>query len=322
MTVNTRLPDDRPFTEGEAPEDRGVVISAVIGLVVGGLLWLGWEPTTRECNTISECLGQPMSAAAMTLGGVIAVLVARRLLGVRPVFLPTVLGFVGGGALLLMIQGMGNVWPQEIHAPLAPWWSWLLVGGVIGGLTHWVHQPRRRWVERIVPVAVVLGLVIAGFTWVSMERGHRQLAELESVGVATVLAPTFDDFSVSHASRGQAEDVGALVRLSLFPHDAPAPRWPDAYLIPVRDRDLCELAISVTGDSPELTCVATDAGVELTDTFTLGAGVVEGDTLLLVTAWVSLERDEPDEWTLEQLHSAVANRVPTTLEELRDGDVD
>ncbi|WP_256842697.1 hypothetical protein [Ornithinimicrobium cryptoxanthini] len=320
MSVHTSQPGDQHADEERAAGGSGLAVSAVIGLVVGGLLWLAWEPTTRECNGISECFGPPVLAAVLTLAAFVAVLVVRRILRLRPVFLPSLLGFVGGGGLLLMAESLTNIWPREIHDPLAPWWSWLLVGGVVGGLAHWMHQPGRRWVERIVPVAVVLGLIVASVTWVSVERDRRQLAELESVGVDTVMAPTFDDFSVSFARRGQSAGVGDFVRIHLSPHEGSAPAWPHTYLVPVHDRDLCELAVALTRES--VTCVETAAGVELTDDFLEGAGVVEGGTLLLVTARVSPERDEPDEWTQQALRTGVDQRVLTTLEELRDGDVD
>lgn len=319
MSAHASQPGDQHADEESSSGGSGVVASAIIGLVVGGLLWLAWEPTTRECTTISDCFGPPISAAAMTLGAFMAVLVVRRLMKLRPVFLPTLLGFVGGGALLLVVQSLANIWPREIHEPLAPWWSWLLVGGVMAGLTHWLHQPQRRWLERIVPVAVVLGLIVGGVTWVSVERDRRQLAELESVGVDTVMAPTFDDFSVSSAGRGRSEGAGDFVRIHLSAEGS-APAWPDTYLVPVHDRDLCELAAAATRES--VTCVETAGGIELTDDFLLGAGVVEGDTLLLVTARVSPERDEPDEWTHQALRAGVDQRVLTTLEELRDGEVD
>lgn len=319
MTVKTTVPGDQHADEENSSGVSGVVASAIIGLVVGGLLWLAWEPTTRECNTMSDCFGPPISAAVMTLGAFIAVLVVRRLLRLRPVFLPTLLGFVGGGALLVVAQSLGNVWPREMHEPLAPWWSWLLVGGLIGGLTHWLHQPERRWVERVVPVVVVLGLIVGGLTWVSMERGSRQLAELESVGVDTVMAPTYDEFYVSYARRHRAEGVGDFVRVSLSAHGA-APTWPDGYLVPVDDRDPCELAVKIARD--EVACVEKVGGIELTGDYLLGAGAIEGDTLLLVTARVSPDRDEPDEWTQQALRAGVDQRVLTTLEELRDGDVD
>lgn len=320
MTVNTKLPEDRRAAEQKAAGASGVAMSAAIGLVTSGLLWLAWKPTTRECNTLSECLGAPVSAAAMTLGVFVAALVVRRILQLRPVFVPTVLGFAGGGAVLVVLQSMRNIWPRELHAPLAPWWSWLLVGALFGGLAHWIHQPERRYTQRIVPVVVVLGLVIGGTIWVSAERDHRQLAELESVGVDTVMAPTFDDFSVSQAGRGQAESVGPFVRINLSARGGSAPAWPHAYLVPVQDRDLCEVAVRLTRDEG-MSCVEKGDAVEFTGDYLLGSGVVDGDTLLLVTARVSPEGDEPDEWTLEALRSAVDRRVPTTLEDLRDGDI-
>lgn len=319
MTVTTTQPEGQHAVEENSSGESGTLASAIIGLVVGGLLWLAWEPTTHQCNTLSECFNAPISAALLTLGAIIAVLVVRRLLKLRPVFLPTLLGFAGGGALLLVLQSLGNIWPREIHEPLAPWWSWLLVGGVMAGLAHWLHQPQRRWVERIVPVAVVLALIVGGLTWVSMERASRQLTDLASVGVDTVMAPTFDDFSVSSARRAQIEGIGNVVRVSLSAHGA-APAWPDAYLVPVGDRDPCELAVQLARD--EMTCVEMDGEVELSGDYRLAAGVVEGDTLLLVTARVSPERDEPDEWTPEALRAGVDQRVSTTLEDLRDGDVD
>lgn len=302
-----------------ASDGAGVAASAVVGLVVGGLLWLAWEPTTRRCDTIGECLSAPIQAALLTLAAVVAVLVVRRVLRLRPVFSPTLLTFVGGGMVLLTIQSLGNIWPRDIHEPLAPWWSWLLVGGAFGALTHWAHQPQRRLLERVVPLVAVPALVTGGLTWVAVERDRRQLAELESVGLGTVVAPTFERFSVSYARKGHAEGAGDFVHVRVSPHDGPAPAWPDAYLVPVRDRDPCELAVQVT--RREVSCVGTGGEVELTDDWLQGAGVVDGDTLLLVTGRVSPVRDDPDGWTQEALRAALDRRVPTTLEALRDGDV-
>lgn len=293
--------------------------SAVVGMVVGGLLWWAWEPTTRECDTIGECLGAPFAGALLTVAAVVAVLLVRWGLRLRPVISPTLLAFLGGGAVLVLIQSMGDVWPREIHAPLAPRWSWPLVGGAFGALTHWALQPQRRTRERLLPLVLVPVLVAAGFTWVALERDRRQLAELESVGLDSVVAPTFEDFSVSHARKGRAERAGDFVRVYVSPHEGPAPAWPDAYLVPVGDRDPCGLAVQVV--RTDVSCVASDGQVELNGDWLLGAGAVDGGTLLLVTARVSPERDDPDEWTPEALRTAVDRRVPTTLAALRDGDV-
>ncbi|WP_156875789.1 hypothetical protein [Ornithinimicrobium pekingense] len=295
--------------------------SAVVGVVVGGLLWLAWEPTTRECGTISECFGAPVSAAMWTLGILVVALVARRVLQLRPVLGPTLSAFLGGSAVVVLIQGLGDIWPRQPHPPLTPWWSWVVVGGMFGALAHWAHQPGRSRVGRVVPVVVVLGLVTAGVTWISVERDHRQLVELEAVGVDTVTAPTFADFSVSYARGGVREGVGGVVRVNLSPHAGSSAAWPEAYLVPVRGRDLCELALQVVARGTA-GCVETDGGVEVIDDYLLGAGARDGGTLLLVTARVSPTRDEPEEWTMESLRRAVDRRVATTLEELRDGDVD
>lgn len=293
--------------------------SAIIGLVVGGLLWVVWEPTTHECGTLGECLGAPFWAAVWTLGLLVAVLAVRRSLGLRPVLLPTVLAFVGGGAVLVTIQALGNIWPRDLHEPLAPWWSWVLVGGLTSVLAHWSLQPGRSRAQRVLPPVVVVALVVGGLTWVGIERDRRQLLELESVGVDTVMAPTFEDFSVTHAGRRQVEGVGDLVSISLSPASGAVPAWPDAYLVPVDGRDLCALALQMAWGT--VTCVETDGGVELTDDHLLGAGAREGDTLLLVTVRISPSGDEPDGWTRGALRTAVDRRVLTTLRALRDGDV-
>lgn len=114
--------------------------------------------------------------------------------------------------------------------------------------------------------------------------------------------------------------VGQVVQIHVSPQAGPSPAWPNAYLVPVRGRDVCGLALQMTRTTAR--CVEVAGGVKITDDHLLAAGVREGDTLLLVTARVSPTREEPGEWTPESLRAAVDQRVATTLKALRDGDVD
>lgn len=297
------------------PTFQGTVLTAGVGAVLGALLWLAWEPTERECNGIGECLGRPMAALILTVLALLVTLLVLRLLRVRPVFVTTVLGFAGAAALVVTLAAVLNVRSGDPDA-LAPWWTWVLIGAVVGGLAHWVNQPGRSWPGRVVPIAVVIGLVFAGFTWADSERDAQSLARLEAVGVDRVVLPEVPGYHLSSAWPGQrAEGSVDAITLNYYADEGVA-QAVTGLLIPLEERDPCELAL-VAQSLTDRECAGGPEAFQLRwrgvdgQVFYVGAGQVVGDTLVVLTT-------DPETFDAAALLDAIRAATPSTLEELRD----
>ncbi|MCK0113465.1 hypothetical protein MWU75_15055 [Ornithinimicrobium sp. F0845] len=295
---------------------RGTVISALVGAVVGGVLWLAWQPTTQDCNTIGECLGRPIGALIGTVLALLVTLLVLRLLRVRPVFVTTVLGFAGGAALIVTLITVLDVWSDGPDG-LAPWWTWVLLGGLAAALAHWVNQPGRSWPARVVPIVVVIGLVFAGLTWAESERAAQRLARFEAVGVEQVVTPQVPGYHLSSAWPGQrAEGSVDVITLNYYADAEGAHQPVTGVLIPLEGRDPCGLALS----AESMTDRECDGGTEAMrlrwsgadgQVFYVGAGQVVGDTLVVLTA-------DPETFDAEALLEAIEAATPSSVVELRD----
>jgi len=307
---------ERASTEQPAPRaGRGTVVSALVGAILGGLLWLAWQPTTQECNGIGECLGRPIGALILTVLALVLTLLALRLLRVRPVFVTTVLGFAGGAALIVTLVTVLNV-RGGVHDELAPWWTWVLIGAVAGALAHWINQPGRSWPGRVVPIVVVIGLVFAGFTWADSERAAQRLARFEAVGVEQVVLPEVPGYHLSSAWASQrAEGSVDVITLNYYADEGVA-QSVTGLLIPLEDRDPCELAL-VAESLTDRECVGGPDAMQLRwsgvdgQVFYVGAGQVVGGTLVVLTT-------DPETFDAAELQAAIDAATPSSLEELRD----
>src|SRR5688572_16590857 len=100
-------------------------------------------------------------------------LVLLRLLGVRPVLLPTVLCFIGAGALVSTLATVLEQWTDE--TTIGPWWVWLVIWCAVGALAVRVHQPGRSWKHPALTVLGIASLVAAGTAWVIRDEAAEQL---------------------------------------------------------------------------------------------------------------------------------------------------
>jgi len=294
-------------TAGEA-----VVVGGGVAAAWGLLLWLAWEPTTRECLTIGECLGAPIAAMTLSVLAFLVNLVLLRLLGVRPVLLPTVLCFVGAGAL---VATLATVLEQRAdETTIGPWWVWMVIWCAVGALAVRVHQPGRSWKHRTLTVLAIASLVAAGSTWVIRDETAEKLSDLQAVGVEEVLVPQLPGYEPAYAwPTGEPEAI--RVTYHAVDGEAQSARV-RAELVPLADRDPCDLASAVehishvqcTGDADGLVVRWSFPDGELTR---LAGGHVVGSTLVILSA-------EPGPISPEELLAAVRAAEPATLEDLRD----
>lgn len=282
---------------------------AALGAVGGVLLWLTWRPTTEDCSTIGECLGPPFVAMVVTVLAAVASLVVLRLLHLRPVFLTTLFAFVGAGALVLSWQ---EVLAVRGHDGLAPWWSWLLIGVILAPLAHWVLQPHRSWVARVLPVLLVIGLAAGGQQWASRERAQERLDALATVGVDPVLVVDVPGYVLRSSWAFTDPGSGtAYISMSITPEEG-SEGFPDGYLLPAAGRDPCELVRDVVRVAQEGDCRVAGESAMVDGEYAVGYGTVRDGTFLLLIG-------DPTHFTLEQLRAAVDGARTGTLEELRDG---
>ncbi|GAA1144779.1 hypothetical protein [Ornithinicoccus hortensis] len=282
---------------------------AALGAIGGVLLWLAWRPTTDDCDTIGECLGAPFVAMIATTLAAAASLVVLRLLHLRPVFLTTLFGFVGAGGLVLSGQ---EVLAVRGHEGLAPWWAWTLVGAVLAPLAHWVLQPGRGWVARVLPVVLVIGLVAGGQQWATRERAQQRLDSLASVGVDPVLVVDLPGYLLRSSWAFTDPDNGTdYISLSITPEEG-ASGFPDGFLLPAAGQDPCDLVRDVARLVQDGDCQASGDTATVQGRYAVGYGAVRDGTFLLLTG-------DPGVFTVEQFRTAVDGARTGTLEELRDG---
>lgn len=286
-----------------------LAVLATLGGVAGGLLWLTWLPTTKECATIGDCLGPPILGIIGTVLAAVVSLVALRLLHLRPVFLTTLFGFVGAGALVLSLQ---QVLAARGHDGLAPWWTWVLVGAVIAPLAHWILAPDRGWVARVLPVVLVIALVAGGQQWASSTRAQDRLEELAGVGVDPVLVPELPGYLLrSSWSFTDPDSAVDYISMSIAPEED-SEGFPDGYQLPGEGRDPCGLVRAVVRSAQEGDCTGEGDQVIVEGEFVVGFGQVREGTFLLLTG-------DPADFTVDQFREAVTGAPVGTLEELRDG---
>lgn len=289
------------------------MLLVALGGLAGLALWLAWEPTTRECDTLGECLGRAFTGAVLAALVVVAGLVALWLLRLRPVFLTTLFAVACGGALVLSLTEVVAVGGPGPRHSVAPVWSWVLICAVVLPLVHWLLQPERSWTARVVPLVVIGMVVWAATAWAQDERRDRRLAELESVGVDRVLLPSpgpGHELVGSWRFSGLDPQVD-YISMSYRPTGSGA-AYLNGKLVPVGDREPCEVVLVVMGQSDRGDCARHGDSLVLQTETDVGAGVVRGETLLLVTG-------AADHFTVQELQDAVAGARTGTVEDLLPG---
>lgn len=295
--------------EPKVQQRAHALVLAGLGGGVAALLWLAWVPSTRECRTVGECLSQVFSGMLLTVLAAALVLVALRLGHVRPVFLTTLLGFVGAGALVLSLEAVTSA---DGSQGLAPWWSWLLIGLAIAPLAHWVLQDDRRWWARVLPVLAVAGLVVGGLAWAQHERDQQRLDALTEVQVDPILRPELSGYHLL-SSYGTSTPDGDVryIRMS-FSSQGTASGHPSGYQLPLQGGEPCQLVMALERSVKAGECISSGQDVTLEGEYVVGAGIVQDSTFLLLTGAAK-------DFTSEQFREAAQGARTSTLEELRDG---
>lgn len=124
------------------PGSSSIALCAVLGLVLAGVLWLVWRPTTDECDLVGQCLGETFGALLATLLAIPVAAVALWFLRVRPALLTSLVGVGIGGLLILTVSQLVDV-PGDVTTTLAPGWAWLMVGAFSGAVAFLILGPVR-----------------------------------------------------------------------------------------------------------------------------------------------------------------------------------
>lgn len=312
------MTQQRPTQAGDRsgrPASRGTAICVVLGGLLGAALWSAWQPSAGECSAIDSCLGRLLWGLIATSLAIPVTLVVLWLARVRPVFVTTVLGLAAGGALVMATSTVLGARGGAVDG-MAPWWVWVLVGAVSLGLSHWVHQPGRSWLARVVPVVLVVGLVAGGVMWAQGQRDAAELDRLAGVGVSEVRVPTVPGYHLGSAWPGEFGAEGGEAIVLTYYADEGVQQSVRGLLLPVDGRDACELALQAQTPEDQM-CDLTDGVLDLSwhsddgEVWYVGAGQVIDDTLVVLTT-------SPEVMSGADLNTAIDTAEPTTLEALRD----